>query len=172
VTMTTATTIRKTRRQYEAGFSLLELLVVLGIGGLLLSYATLGQGQLLPHYRLSSAARQLVTDMRLLRTKAISQNGTFRMVFEANSNAYRAERFNPATNAWEQYALYNRDATTANSNQPVALPASVVTASALQVTFAPRGTVSTNGSASVTLSAPGPRSRTIAINFAGLITVS
>ena len=99
---------RRTRR--SGGFSVLELLVVIGIGALLASYATLGQSSLLPHYRLSAATRQVVTDLRLLRAKAIAQNNRFRMVLAANSNAYHAERFNAATNAWEPYALYGRGA--------------------------------------------------------------
>lgn len=167
-----ANVLRSRRTRRSGGFSVLELIVVIGIGALLASYATLAQSSLLPHYRLSAATRQVVTDLRLLRAKAIAQNNSFRMVLAANSNAYHAERFNAATSAWEQYALYGRGAMTGGTAQPVELPTSIVTTSAVEVTFEPRGTVTTGGSPPITLSAPGPRSRTLAINLAGLITIS
>jgi prepilin-type N-terminal cleavage/methylation domain-containing protein len=152
------------------GFSAIELVVAMGIFALLVTFAVVAQSRLLPHYRLSAGTRQVVTDLRLLRGKAIAQNMTFRMVFAANSNTYRAERFNPGTNAFDNYALYVRGSTTAGSPQPIELPSTVQTTAAVTVTFEPRGTVTTT--APITLSAPGPRTRSLSINLAGLITIT
>ncbi len=152
------------------GFSAVELVVAIGIFALLVTFAVVAQSRLLPHYRLSTATRQVVTDLRLLRGKAIAQNMTFRMVFATNSSTYRAERFNPGTNAFDSYALYVRGSTTAVSPQPIELPTTVQTSSAVTVTFDPRGSVTTT--APITLSAPGPRTRSLSINIAGLITIT
>ena len=163
---------RGARHKRNAGLTLVELLVAVGILSFFLGFASLSQTKLVPNYRLSASARQVVTDLRLLRAKAIAQNNRFRMVFAADSNAYHAERWNASTNAWEQYALYVRDGTTDGSTQSVLLPETIVTTSAVEVTFAPRGSVTTSGTPPLTLRAPGPRSRAIAVSFAGLITIS
>ncbi len=115
----------------------------------------------------------MVSDLRLLRTKSISQNGAFKMVFGAGANAYHAERRNPVSGLFEPYALYRRGAATESDVQPISLPPSVTTTSAIEVTFEPRGTVVvTAGAAPIVLLAPGPRTRSVSINLAGLITVS
>jgi prepilin-type N-terminal cleavage/methylation domain-containing protein len=154
------------------GWTLIELIVAIGLLAVMLSIGSLAQGKLLPQYRLSAAARQVVTDLRLLRSKAISQNHQFRMIFDSGSNTYRAERWDSATSAWEHYALYRRGATVSVGAQPVSLPGSVTT-SAVQVTFDPRGTVDiTSGTQPIVLTAPGPRTRNVSINVAGLIDIS
>ena len=55
----------------RAGWTAIELLVAVGILGIFMTLAVVSQSQLLPNYRLSSATRQVVTDVRLLRAKAI-----------------------------------------------------------------------------------------------------
>jgi hypothetical protein len=112
-----------------------------------------------------------MTDLRLLRAKAIAQNNDFQMVFTANSNTYRAERFNIGTGLWEHYALYKHGSTVEGSARPISLPSSVQTTTAVTVTFAARGTVATTGSPPLTMSVSG-RTRRLAINIAGLITIS
>ena len=157
----------------RAGWTAIELMVVIGILGIVMTVATVSQSRLLPHYRLSAATRQVVTDVRLLRAKAISQNDRFRMIFAAGEDAYRAERRNPSSGAWEPYALYRRGATTAVSNQPVSLPSGITIASAIELTFHPRGTIDvTVGAAPIVLSAPGSRTRSVSVAVAGLITIS
>lgn len=160
-------------RRDQRGWTLLELIVVMSILGSLVALSALAQSRLLPHYRLSAAARQVVTDLRLVRSKAVSQNDRFRMIFEAGSDSYRAERRNSASGLWEHYSLYRRGATTAAGEQPVSLPSGVTTAAAIEVTFDPRGTVEvTSGAQPIVLSVPGPRTRSVSINVAGLISIS
>lgn len=157
----------------QRGWTILELLVAVGILGFVLSIGSLAQPKLLGNYRLSAATRQVVTDLRLLRAKAITQNARFRMIFDANSNTYRAERWSPASSTWEQYALYRRGAATEGSAQAVSMPSSVTTTAALELTFDARGTVSiSSGSQPIALSVPGPRTRNVSINVAGLISIS
>ena len=155
------------------GWTVIELMVAVGILGFVISIGALAQTRLLPNYRLSAATRQVVTDLRLLRAKAIAQNNRFKLVFAANSNSYHAERRNPDSGAWEPYALYGRTSGTEASTQSVDLPTSVTATGAIEVTFDPRGTVSiTSGTPPLTLSVPGPRTRSLSINLAGLITIS
>ena len=157
----------------RAGWTAIELLVAIGVLGIFMTLAVVSQSQLLPNYRLSSATRQVVTDVRLLRAKAISQNDRFRMIFAAGEGAYRAERRNPSTGAWEPYALYRSGAATAGGNQPVSMPSGVTIASAIELTFHPRGTIDvTVGASPILLSAPGPRTRSVSVNVAGMITIS
>ena len=157
----------------KGGFTAIELMVAVGILGILMTLAMVSQSKLLPHYRLSAASRQVVTDVRLLRAKAVSQNDRFRMIFAAGEDAYRAERRNPSSGAWEPYALYRRGAATAGSNQPVSLPSGVTIVSAIELTFHPRGTIDVSvGASPIVLSAPGSRTRSVSVNVAGMITIS
>lgn len=154
------------------GWTAIELLVVVGILALLFTFGNLVQSQVLPHYRLSAATRQVVSDLRLLRTKAISQDRRFKMIFVSGSNVYRVERRDPASGLWEPYALYRRGSTTGGGTPSIDLPASVITTSAVEVVFHSRGTVVVTGANPLVLSAPGPRTRNLSIGLAGLISVS
>ena len=155
------------------GWTVIEMMVVVIILAIVISMGALAQPRLLGNYRLSAATRQVVTDLRLLRAKAISQNGRFRMIFDANSNTYRAERLNSASAAWEPYALYRRGSDVDASQRPVSMPSGVTTTASVEVTFDPRGTVEiTSGSQPITLSVSGPRTRRIAISVAGLVSIS
>jgi prepilin-type N-terminal cleavage/methylation domain-containing protein len=156
-------------RRTSRGFSAIELIVAIGLFAVLVTLTALAQSRLLPHYRLSTATRQVITDLRLLRSKAITQNTQFRMTFTAGGGSYSAERL--VGGSFQQYALYQRGAATSGSIRPIDLPSSVTTTSAVTVTFEPRGTVTTGGSPPIVLSAPGPRTRSLSINIAGLITL-
>jgi type IV fimbrial biogenesis protein FimU len=162
--------MRPSSKRRPRGFTAIELIVAIGLFGVVVTFTVLAQSRLLPHYRLSTATRQVITDLRLLRSKAITQNAPFRMVFTAGGGSYSAERLVAGT--WQQYALYQRSAATSGSVRSIDLPSTVTTTSAVTVTFEPRGTVTTGGSPPIALSAPGPRTRTLSVNIAGLITTS
>jgi Tfp pilus assembly protein FimT len=156
----------------EMGFSVLELIVVIGVLAVMLGLATVAQSRLLPNYRLSAATRQLATDLRMLRAKAIAQNARFRMVLTANGDTYTAERWDSGSGTWLPYALYQRGSATSAATVPIDLPSPVTTTSATIVTFAPRGSVATTGALPILLSAPGPRTRALTVTVAGLISIS
>jgi prepilin-type N-terminal cleavage/methylation domain-containing protein len=59
--------------QKVAGFTLIELVVTIGIAGILMGIAVPRFYAALPGIRLASAARQVVTDLQLARMTAISQ---------------------------------------------------------------------------------------------------
>lgn len=153
------------------GWTALELVVAVGILGLLLTFAAVAQSALLPHYRLTTATRQVVADLRLVRAKAIAQDQRLKVIFAAGSNEYRVERRDPASGNWEPYALYRRGSSGGAGSK--SLPSGVVSDSAIEVTFQARGTVVVSGGAPpLVLSAPGPRTRSVSISMTGLISVS
>ncbi len=71
-----------------AGFTLIEVLVSLTILGSLIAIAMPKFSQLLPGIRLSSAARQVATDLQLARMRAIAQHATQTVVFTPSTATY------------------------------------------------------------------------------------
>lgn len=55
------------------GFSLIEVLVVITIGGILLTIAWVRMSRLVPIYRLEGAARDLATEIQKARGRAIAE---------------------------------------------------------------------------------------------------
>ena len=55
------------------GFTLIEILVTIGVAGILMGIAVPAFYTVLPGIRLASAARQVATDLQLARMRAISQ---------------------------------------------------------------------------------------------------
>jgi prepilin-type N-terminal cleavage/methylation domain-containing protein len=65
----------------EDGFTLVELMVVLGVLALIAGLAIPSWTAQLPHKRLLSAARELAGDIRLARAQAVSQNTPYFVCF-------------------------------------------------------------------------------------------
>lgn len=74
--------------QDASGFTVLELLVSLSIAGVLTAIAVPGFLSWLPTLRLSSAARQLTTDLQVARMRAITQNSSNTVSFNATDGTY------------------------------------------------------------------------------------
>jgi prepilin-type N-terminal cleavage/methylation domain-containing protein len=76
-------------RQYsnssEQGFSLLEILVALGIISVILSMAVLNYGTVLPNYKANSAMDQLLYQLRSARERAISHRREVQVQFVGNN---------------------------------------------------------------------------------------
>jgi type IV fimbrial biogenesis protein FimT len=71
-----------------AGFTLIEMLVSLTIAGSLIAIAIPKFSQLLPGIRLSSAARQVATDLQLARMRAIAQHVNQTVTFDTSTATY------------------------------------------------------------------------------------
>src|SRR5262249_40198334 len=81
---------RMARRQHVwhgAGYTLVELLVVMAVMGIVSSVTAVNVGRQLPRYRLTNAASQLAWTFRGLRMRAISQHHTVQVTF-TNTHIY------------------------------------------------------------------------------------
>ncbi|MFQ5777591.1 MAG: GspH/FimT family pseudopilin [Terriglobia bacterium] len=94
------------RRARQAGFSMLELVVVMIIFLILIAAAIPNVTQFVRAYRAEQAARQVVSDLQSGRMRALSENVRYRMRFPVPGNMYFLDRRNPATLVWEQQANF------------------------------------------------------------------
>jgi len=78
-------------KRSERGFTVVELLTVIGIMLVITAIATPSFYYWLPTYRLSAGARQIAADLQLARMKAISQNTRYRLSFTA-ANIYEMQK--------------------------------------------------------------------------------
>jgi len=76
------------RRAAEQGFSLIELIVVIGLLGLIVLVGMPALDDWLERYRVRSAAQNLAADMQLQRMRAVSRNRQFRIAFDAANSQY------------------------------------------------------------------------------------
>jgi prepilin-type N-terminal cleavage/methylation domain-containing protein len=70
------------------GFTMLELMMVLGIISVVMGLAVPSFLSWLPGLRLSNAARQIATDLQLARMRAISQNTATTVNFDVSAGSY------------------------------------------------------------------------------------
>ncbi|MFO7761172.1 MAG: GspH/FimT family pseudopilin [Thermodesulfobacteriota bacterium] len=72
----------------KGGFSLMEMVIVLGIISIMAAIAIPSFLDWLPRYRLKSAARDLYSNMQKARIGAIKSNKDWAIVFDAAANKY------------------------------------------------------------------------------------
>src|SRR3990170_7556206 len=74
----------------QDGITLAEILVVLTISGILSAIAIPNWSTLLPTYALNGAARQVQSELQKTKSRAVSENTNYRLVF--SSTGYSIER--------------------------------------------------------------------------------
>jgi type IV fimbrial biogenesis protein FimT len=113
----------------QSAFTLLDLLVGLGIFVVLAAIAIPNLGAQLPAYRLNSAVRQVQSELHRIKSQAVSNNAEFRAVFVAPS-LYRIEK--------------KVGATYESTGENKVLPDGITYGSATihDISFTPRGTAS------------------------------
>lgn len=75
----------------KAGVTVLELLVVLGLGAVLIAGGALGLTALLAHVRLSGATEALTTALRAARVEALARHDALVMRFERSGTGWSLE---------------------------------------------------------------------------------
>ena len=76
----------------QRGFSLTELLMVIAITGILSGLASVSFSSQLPHHRLNSAARDIVSDLRWARQLALAERQPVSVVLDLERERYQIER--------------------------------------------------------------------------------
>jgi len=72
---------RAASAERAAGFTLTEIIVALAIIAILAAIAIPNWSTLLPNYALNSAARQVQSELHRLKSRAVAENASFRLVF-------------------------------------------------------------------------------------------
>ena len=75
----------------QAGFSFVELMVTLAIGGILAAVAAPRIPVMLASYQVAEATRQVALDLRLSRGRAITSNGHARLEFDGHTYTPKLE---------------------------------------------------------------------------------
>lgn len=150
-----------------AGFSLIELLVVIVIAATLMAVGYPRISSLMMHYRLDGAARKLMADLQKARFRAIAERQCFKVKFDSPvpAGSYQLQT-GPATVDCNS-ATY--------SNEAGSVPQKVDSADFLTVTatanpiFDTRGVVKTTSN--VTLTTPVGSTRLVEVTVAGRIRI-
>jgi type IV fimbrial biogenesis protein FimT len=90
-----------TETKRQAGFSLVEVMVVIAIAGIMAAIAFPSLIKTLPRIRLANNTRTLANEIAGLRMQAIAKSLEFRMVFDAATDRYTLEKANGG--AWTSY---------------------------------------------------------------------
>ena len=159
------------RRRFtdDRGFTLFELVIAMVVLSILLAMAALNGPVFLAHNRLASAARQVATDLRLVRAKAVTQTSSFRVVFANGAASYTVERSDGA-GGWTAHALHAK-ALAAEDPVIVALPEPVRLASAQTIVFEPRGNVTAPAAVPLRVPALPGVARTVDVSFTGEVRI-
>jgi Tfp pilus assembly protein FimT len=142
------------------GFSLLELLIVLGLTVALTGVALLNGPRLLAGWRLAAAARQIVMDLKLARARAILTSATHRLRFLTGDATYRHER---------QRSSGTYEAIAPATALPSTIAIASCTAAGAGISFRPRGHAGAFGT--VTLRNPYGEQRAVIVDIVGRIRV-
>jgi prepilin-type N-terminal cleavage/methylation domain-containing protein len=141
------------------GFSILELVVTLGLASILAGISVLNHNALRPRLNLGMATRQVVMDLQLTRMRAVAHNANQRIVFSDGGTGYQLQR--------QTGTAYDDD------GAAVALPPGITvvdcTAGNSTITFRPRGNASSFGT--VTLANTTGDVRRVVVDIAGQVRV-
>ncbi len=118
----------------QAGFSLVELLIVMALLGVMLAIAITGLRTQLPGMRMNGAARDIVGRLMMERLKAIQNNGVYGVSFTPGLAGSYVQVMNNGT-AWVN------DGTIVRAPQDVTIAVSGATCSNNRTEFYQDGTV-------------------------------
>jgi len=134
----------------KSGFTLVEMMVVIAVLGILTAIAIPTYITWLPRLRVSSAARQLFTDLQYARMRAISENNDYKVEFDTGNNLYKV--YDDAVlvktiNIGDQHTgiAFGYTSTT-NWNGDAISDSVTFTGTPPSVTFKPTGRANKNGS--------------------------
>ena len=133
----------------KRGFTLLEMMIVVALIAILSAVAVISIKSNMPQYYLSGAARQVLTDLMLARSKAVSNNTATSVTFSSTG-----------------YSIGG--VTTDISSQFRGVTLSTKSTTGI-ITFYSMGT--TSGSDTITLTSPGLTSKLVVVSAAGGVRI-
>jgi type IV fimbrial biogenesis protein FimT len=147
-----------------SGFTVLELLAVLGVLATVVAIGAPAISAVVPGVLVNQAARRLAADLQLARVQAINRNTRVRTTYELSAARYRVEaeseaRFVPEGGARALPPGVAFDPTRSTR----------VSGGQIAITFLPRGNTSDN--ATIALAAAGGAARRVIVSSAGRIRV-
>jgi prepilin-type N-terminal cleavage/methylation domain-containing protein len=92
--------ITRTRLADRAGYSLMEIMLVVALTGVIAAIAIPMMGNSLGFFRLSGDARAISNSMALAKMRAASVFGRVRIRFDLPARSFHLETWNAATNQW------------------------------------------------------------------------
>lgn len=123
----------------ETGFTLIELMIVVGLIGILSTVAVYSWQGYRNNNNLRTAARDIATDISNLKLRAVSEGVNYRITFSTASNNYLIER---GTSAGAPYTTVQTKSPTAFGTGSGLSIYSANFAGGPQVLFYTRGTIS------------------------------
>ena len=148
--------------KHRRGFSLIELLIVMGIIGVLCLISISTFRGYWHNSNLRTAAREVMSDMALAKKRAVSESNSFCLQFADGTSAYSIN----ATSCAAPTATQNKDLT--NSGPGISVGNTSFTSS--RVTFLARGTLGTTAG-TVTLTNLRGSTAAISVNVTGRTSV-
>lgn len=80
--------MNQSSQKYQAGFSLAELIIGVGILGILMAVSASQLASFIPSMQLRAAVRELYSNMQSTRLNAVKTNTNWAMVFDPANNRY------------------------------------------------------------------------------------
>jgi len=84
----------------RSGFTIIELLMVIAIIGILAAVGVPNFLNWLPKYQLKSAARDLYSNLHLVKMSSIKSNASWAIVFNVDANTYQVCSGQGVDNSW------------------------------------------------------------------------
>jgi type II secretion system protein H len=143
----------------HAGFSLIELMVIVAVAAVLVSIAWARMSTLAPIYQLEGAARNLATELQKTRSRAIAESKCFQVAFNVAARTYQVQSRTCTAVGW----------TNAGAAQKVDDGDGLTLTVSANPAFEPRGTVSSP--AVITLTNGAGAARTVFVQSTGRVNV-
>lgn len=84
----------------ESGFTLVELIIAIGVAAVLMAFAIPGVLNWLPDFRLKGAANDLFSNLQWAKLSAVKENKDWAIVFDTANGAYYICSDRGADNVW------------------------------------------------------------------------
>lgn len=145
-------------REGQKGFSLTELIVVIGIFAVVTAFAVPALNHYSSNSNLRTAAREVTSDIFMFRERAISEDRQYRITYNTGTGAYSIEQGTYSGAPYTSIQVKNVNAAAADAQ------ISAITFQNQQIIFQTRGTVTTG---TMTLANRFGSTATITVNTAG-----